>query len=313
MGATYSGSSTTGGSTSVTTSVTQATGAVNAQTQQNYNKYNQDYKQSNEVTQAYNNLQNVLNAKPGEFQSQYSAQLEKLYGQIMNRPAFSYNMNTDAIYNMYKDQYQMQGKRAMQDTIGQASTLTGGYGNSYAQTAGQQQYQNYLTQLNNMVPQLYQMARDSYDAEGNRLNQLYGVASDAYNRDYSQYRDKVSDWQSDRAYAQGAYQDARDFDWSQYSANRTYWQSEYWNQKNSAHTTTSTTNTTSWSNTSSWSYTEPSGGSGGESDGKKPTTSSSYTPSLGNVIVPGKQGYSLDKTAAVLKERHQQNAAKSAK
>ena len=48
----------------------------------------------------------------------------------MNRPDFQYDANGDALYRHYKDQYTELGKRAMQDTMGQAAALTGGDGSS---------------------------------------------------------------------------------------------------------------------------------------------------------------------------------------
>ena len=45
-----------------------------------------------------------------------------------------------------------QGKQAMQDTMGQAAALTGGYGSTYGQAVGQQQYDAYLQNLNDEVP-----------------------------------------------------------------------------------------------------------------------------------------------------------------
>ena len=57
----------------------------------------------------------------------------------------------------------------MEDTVGMASTLTGGYGNSYAQTAGQQTYNAYLQQLSSLMPELYGAAYDRYRAEGEAL------------------------------------------------------------------------------------------------------------------------------------------------
>lgn len=54
----------------------------------------------------------------------------------------------------------------MQDTMGQAAALTGGYGNSYAQGVGQQAYQGYLQQLNDNVPQLQAQALQTYQVGG---------------------------------------------------------------------------------------------------------------------------------------------------
>ena len=61
------------------------------------------------------------------------------------------------------------------DTMGQAQAMTGGYGNSYAQTVGQQTYQGYLQGLNDQVPALYQLALDKYNSEGNQLKDNMGI------------------------------------------------------------------------------------------------------------------------------------------
>lgn len=63
------------------------------------------------------------------------------------------------------------------DTMGQAAALTGGYGNSYAQSAGNQTYQQYLTALNDQVPSLYQQAFNVWQNEGDRLLQMYDLAA----------------------------------------------------------------------------------------------------------------------------------------
>lgn len=103
------------------------------------------------------------------------------------------------------------------DTLGQASALTGGYGNSYASTAGNQAYQGYLTKLNDVVPQLYQMAYDKYDREGQDLYNQYNMVSNAYNQEYGQYRDALNDWNNNYNRLNDAYNTERSFDYGQYS------------------------------------------------------------------------------------------------
>ena len=159
-------------------------------------------------------------SKPGAYQSQWQSQLDALMGQIMNRDKFSYDLNGDALYQQYKDKYIQQGKLAMGDAIGQASAMTGGYGNSYAQSVGQQQYQASLDNLNDIVPQLYQMALDQYNREGQDLYNQYGLVADRENTDYGRYRDTVSDWMTDRGYLQGVYNDERSFDYGKYVDDR---------------------------------------------------------------------------------------------
>ena len=53
--------------------------------------------------------------------------------------------------------------------MGKAAALTGGYGNTYAQTAGQQSYEAYMQQLGSVIPELYDRAYDRYTAEGEAL------------------------------------------------------------------------------------------------------------------------------------------------
>lgn len=103
--------------------------------------------------------------------------------QYENRPDFSYDFNADALYQQYKDKYIQQGKMAMQDTMGQAAALTGGYGNSYAQSVGQQAYNAQLENLNDVIPELYQMALDKYNMEGQELLNMMGILSGE--RDYA--------------------------------------------------------------------------------------------------------------------------------
>ena len=67
--------------------------------------------------------------------------------QLDARAPFSYDPNEDTLYRRYAEQYQKNAKKAMEDTLGKAATLTGGYGNSYAASAGQQSYQSHLQAL----------------------------------------------------------------------------------------------------------------------------------------------------------------------
>ena len=116
--------------------------------------------------------------------------LDEVMQDILNRKDFSYDLNGDALYQQYKDKYIQQGKMAMQDTMGQAAAMTGGYGNSYAATAGNQAYQASLQNLNDVVPELYQMAYDRYNQEGQDMYNQYDMLLDDYNTKYNQYLDK---------------------------------------------------------------------------------------------------------------------------
>ena len=191
------------------------------------------YKPSDTVTQAEALLQQQLANKPGEYQSAWQAQLNDTLQKILNREKFSYDLNGDMLYQQYKDQYTTQGKLAMMDTMGQAAAMTGGYGNSYAQTAGQQAYQGYLQQLNDKVPELYQLALNQYNAEGDEMYNQASLMASMEEQDYGRYRDTVSDYyteldrltndaryQSETDY--GRWSDDRNFSYGQFSDDRTY-------------------------------------------------------------------------------------------
>lgn len=144
-----------------------------------------------QVGQAQLQLRSQM-AQPGGYKSQWQTQLDDTMNRIMNREKFTYDLNGDALWKTYKDQYTTGGKMAMMDTMGQAAALTGGYGNSYAQGVGQQAYQGYMQGLTDKIPELYQLAMDQYDREGNAMLQQYGLLQDAEAMDYGRFQDNMA-------------------------------------------------------------------------------------------------------------------------
>lgn len=207
--------------------VTPYTGlaGVSESTGSQLGKYSAGYTPSAAVTQAQKYLSDVVAGKPSAYQSSYKQQLDDLYAQVMNRPKFTYNVGEDPLYGQYRDQYINLGQQAMMDTTAQAAALTGGYGNSYAATAGNQAYQAYLQQLNNVVPELYQMAMQQYQQEGEDLNNRYAMTADLENQAYGRYQDDMARWESERQYANSDY-------WNQYNADYGAQQDQlsYWSQ-----------------------------------------------------------------------------------
>lgn len=180
------------------------------------------YGESETVLQASAALDAALAAQPGAYQSKWQSQLDDIIGRILNREEFSYDVNEDALYKQYAEQYQRGGKMAMQDTMGQAAAMTGGYGSSYASTAGNQAYQAYLSQLNEVVPELYGMALDRYNAEGQEMYNQYGLLSDAEGQDYARYMDGYNQWLAERDYAASRYDSERDYDYGKYVDDRNF-------------------------------------------------------------------------------------------
>ena len=85
----------------------------------------------------------------------------------------------------------------MRDAMGSAAALTGGYGSSYAQAAGQQQYDEYLRQLSEALPELYGLAYQQYIDEGEALRDRYEIAAGRLANEqsaaYQRERDAIAD------------------------------------------------------------------------------------------------------------------------
>lgn len=128
-------------------------------------------------------------------------QATEIYDKIMNRGEFTFDLNKDKLYQQYRDLYAQMGRSAMEDTMGQAAALTGGYGSTYSQNAGQQAYNSYLQKLNEVVPELYTAAYDRYNQEGQNLMNLYTMArsnaDSAYERDYNRWYNQMQLERSD--------------------------------------------------------------------------------------------------------------------
>lgn len=133
------------------------------------------------------------------YQATWQDQLKETANKIINREKFSYDLNGDALWKQYKDRYTQQGKQAMMDTMGQAQAMTGGYGNSYAHSVGQQAYQGYMQGLNDKIPALYQLALDKYITEGNQMRDNMNLMLQQDDIEYGRYRDQLAD--KDAAYS----------------------------------------------------------------------------------------------------------------
>lgn len=191
-----------------------------------------EYQQGQNVTNAQNALQQHQQNKPGDYQSQWQGQMDDLLKQYQSRGPFQYDINADAMYQQMVDRYVQQGKQAMMDTMGQAAAMTGGYGNSYAQTVGQQTYQGYLQGANDMMPQFYQMALDRYKMEGDQLMNQYGLLSDQEDRAYGRYVDQLNQYYAQLDRLQGVYESERDYDYGKYQYDQSFDYNAYMDDQN---------------------------------------------------------------------------------
>lgn len=123
------------------------------------------------------------------------AEMNRLGEAISSRRGFSYNPNSDPMYRSYARQYQLNGRMAMKNSMGQAAALTGGYGSSYGAAVGQQQYDEYLRRLSEELPELYEFAYQRYADEGDALRDRYDMAYQRYESDYQREQDALAEQQ----------------------------------------------------------------------------------------------------------------------
>lgn len=187
-----------------TNAAVQSSAVQSVQTPVQTNVETPSYRYDSESDEVYQQaLQQLQTAKENRptYAGTYEQQLQEIYDRIMNREDFSFDLNGDPLWQQYKDQYVQQGQMAMMDAMGQAAALTGGYGNTYAQRAGQQAYQQYLQGLTDKIPELHELALNRYNQEGDRLNEQFALTGELAADEYSKYQDaETRYWQDvDRA------------------------------------------------------------------------------------------------------------------
>ena len=139
----------------------------------------------------YDNFDYAADAARPVYKASYEDELKKAYDSISQRESFSYDAADDPLYRKYRDDYIRQGRLAMKDSTGQAAALTGGYGSSYAQRLGQQQYDEHLSRLGDIVPELYELAYSRYQAEGDALTRRYDMLLEQRDEEYGRYTDQL--------------------------------------------------------------------------------------------------------------------------
>lgn len=178
-----------------------------------------EYSPSAYVIRYQNKLADVENSKPDAYVSKWQDNINGIMQDILNEKSFSYtgkDLMNDDMYKMYSDLYEKNARQAMQNAQGEAAGLTGGYGSSYSQAAGQQAYDDTMSGLNEIALTLADKAYEKYlNDRSDRYNKLSAL-NNQDNIDYSRYRDDVGDWQLDREYYAGRYNDTYDRDYNEF-------------------------------------------------------------------------------------------------
>lgn len=179
-------------------------------------------------------LDDIENNRPGDFSSKYQGQIDSIVDSILGREEFKTDQVFESdLYNNLRDQYMAAGDKAMRDTMGAAQAASGGYGSSFAQSVGQQAYDQSLSQFNNVALDVYDRVYNQYLQEGQELYNQLGMLNQQDSIDYGRYRDQVADWMADRDYYAGRYDSAWGQDMSTYqqAQQMQQWAEQYAYQK----------------------------------------------------------------------------------
>nr|DAH93448.1 MAG TPA: hypothetical protein [Caudoviricetes sp.] len=149
---------------------------------------------------------NTSDAGRPSFDYSYDSEMRALIDQILNSNLADWKQGDQ--YAALKDQYAANGEMGMNDLLGQVSSRTGGLASSYAASVANQEYNDWMSKLEQAAREMYQQDRSD------KLNSL-GVLSDAYDREYGAYGDKLNQWNTDRNFAYQQAQDALSNQWKQ--------------------------------------------------------------------------------------------------
>ena len=143
-------------------------------------KYNND--QHNLSVQSYLKLKERTEGKA-------ESDVERMLRRLSSRKKFSYDPEKDELYQSLKSQALKRGQKAMDDTMSRVVQNAGG-NNSYAISAAQGAYNDYLSGVDDLIPQLEQLAYSKYQNEvandKDLLNLYMAMEEQEYNRNLQQ-------------------------------------------------------------------------------------------------------------------------------
>nr|DAP74347.1 MAG TPA: hypothetical protein [Caudoviricetes sp.] len=196
-----------------TSPLAQAAGLVKS-----YDEFNGTYTPTDVLQGLVNNGYNTADSGKPSFDYSYDPEMRALIVQILNSNLADWKQGDQ--YAALKDQYAANGEMGMNDLLGQVSSRTGGLASSYAASVANQEYNDWMSKLEQAAQEMYQQDRSD------KLNNL-GVLNDAYNREYGEYGDKLNQWNTDRAFDYKRQQDALANEWQQKEWDYNMSQDEY--------------------------------------------------------------------------------------
>lgn len=135
------------------------------------------------------------------YTSRYQPAIDETLDRMRTRSPFTYDPAEDPLYRQYETAYTRAGKRAMQDTLGEVSARTGGLASTWAESAAQQTYGNYMAGLAAEIPALRELAYEMYRDEGEDLRTELDLLTVLEDRDHARYQTELDQYNKDRDFA----------------------------------------------------------------------------------------------------------------
>lgn len=175
-----------------------------------------EYRPSQNVTDAANDLKQWQQNRPGQYQSAYQDKMDELMDALLGRDSFQYSYAQDPLYRQYAQLYTQNAANASADAAAQAAALTGGYGSSYAASVAQQAYQQQIGALSEAIPTLYRLALDTYTGGGEELVTKLDQLGVREQNDQNLYNNELADYYTQLQQKGDAYNAAYAQDYGQY-------------------------------------------------------------------------------------------------
>ena len=153
-----------------------------------------------------------------DYSSRYDETIQSMIKDMLERPEFSYDPESDVVWKSYQKAYGREGDRATQNALGAAAAASGGMPSSYATTAAAQAGNYYAAQAADKIPELFDAAYNRYLNEFNMDLSKLGVVQDQEGTDYNRYLDQLNQWNTDRNFAYNQFAGDR----SQWNADREF-------------------------------------------------------------------------------------------
>ena len=153
-----------------------------------------------------------------DYSSRYDETIQNMIKDMLERPEFSYDPESDVVWKSYQKAYGREGDRATQNALGAAAAASGGMPSSYSTTAAAQAGNYYAAQAADKIPELFDAAYNRYLNEFNMDLSKLGVVQGQEGTDYNRYLDQLNQWNTDRNFAYNQFAGDR----SQWNADREF-------------------------------------------------------------------------------------------